>query len=117
MAGTATKASIRRKVLLEVQKLANEMIQINESAYRQGIIMVKTKGVLSGETDRHEAIDTMLGSCGLATGIDGTDPTISDKIVGIIHDAATNGGDGNGHVSIRINGTDYYLTNGHLTES
>jgi hypothetical protein len=109
--GTPIKASIRRRYLQEVLRLVNELVQINESAYRQGISMDR---VVISSPDDYDAINAMLTACGPATGLDGTGATIADKIVFLLYDAAVADGDSEG--TITIDSVAYPLSNSHLTE-
>ena len=75
----AMKASIRRKVLQEVVKLVNEMIQINESVYRYDTVAKKTSSATETNT-----LNAMLAGVGPALNVTGEGTTLADKITGIL---------------------------------
>jgi len=75
----------RRIILRKVQGLVNELIQVNEAAYRVAQTCING-GVLA---DAEEKVEPMLATCGLATGVAGTTDTISDVIVAILYGALT----------------------------
>ena len=70
----------RRKILRKVQALANELIQINEAAYR-----VATTEAATNLGDVAAKVNAILAIGGPATGTAGTTDTISDVIVALLY--------------------------------
>ena len=85
------KCSVRRKVLQEVLKLVDEMIQLNELVYRFDAIAAKTS---LGATEAK-----VTGTAVLTGGFPGTETdghtTIADLAVGIL----------NGNITVTVDGT------------
>jgi predicted polyphosphate/ATP-dependent NAD kinase len=76
----AMKASVRRKVLQEIAKLVNEMIQINETAYRYDTVSKKTSSATEVAT-----VNAILDGMGPAVDVTGEGTTLADKITGILY--------------------------------
>ncbi len=84
------KASDRRVILRKVQSLVNELIQINETAYRYGVT-----ATASGTDAVATKVDAILDGAGAPTNIagtttlDGLGDTVCDNILGILFGLTT----------------------------
>jgi hypothetical protein len=99
----AQKASVRRAILQEAQKVLNQMIALNEQVLQQDTVLKKSSLTAGDLTD---SCNAMLTGLGPATTTDGTGSTMADKLVGIL----------NGSVTITVNDVASALSGTHLTE-